>query len=53
MTFCEFLYTIDYRYITGPNRLTVRDFWRMIWQEKIGLIVMLANVYEDGKVGTV
>ncbi|XP_052067317.1 receptor-type tyrosine-protein phosphatase alpha-like [Mytilus californianus] len=34
----------------GPNRLTVRDFWRMIWQEKVGLVVMLANVYEDGKV---
>jgi hypothetical protein len=23
----------------------------MIWQEQIGVIVMLANVYEDGKVG--
>ncbi|XP_060083383.1 receptor-type tyrosine-protein phosphatase kappa-like [Ylistrum balloti] len=34
----------------GPNRHTVGDIWRMIWQHKVDSIVMLANLVEDGKV---
>lgn len=34
----------------GPKPQTVHDFWRMIAQEKVSLIVMVANVMEDGKV---
>nr|XP_023011994.1 receptor-type tyrosine-protein phosphatase F-like [Leptinotarsa decemlineata] len=33
----------------GPKNNTLADFWRMIWQEKVKNIVMLANVYENGK----
>ncbi|KAK3089316.1 hypothetical protein FSP39_002684 [Pinctada imbricata] len=34
----------------GPNKVTVRDFWRMIWQERCSHIVMLTNLIEEGKV---
>ncbi|XP_065346472.1 receptor-type tyrosine-protein phosphatase kappa-like [Cloeon dipterum] len=29
---------------------TVDDFWRMVWQEQVSLIVMLTNLTEGGKV---
>ncbi|XP_059477545.1 tyrosine-protein phosphatase 69D-like isoform X2 [Neocloeon triangulifer] len=28
----------------GPIKSTVKDFWRMVWQEQASLIVMLVNV---------
>lgn len=34
----------------GPKRNTVNDFWRMVWQENVKYIVMVANVDENGKV---
>ncbi|XP_061180609.1 receptor-type tyrosine-protein phosphatase epsilon-like [Saccostrea echinata] len=39
------------RYIAaqGPKGNTLKDFWRMIWQEDIKDIVMLANIIENGK----
>ena len=35
---------------TGPNPATVQDFWRMVWQENVAVIVISANLVEDGKV---
>lgn len=34
----------------GPKPKTVYDFWRMVWQENVKHIVMVANVIEGGKV---
>jgi len=37
-------------YITtqGPLTPTIPDFWRMIWQEKVTVLVMLTKEYENG-----
>ncbi|XP_011873328.1 PREDICTED: receptor-type tyrosine-protein phosphatase F-like [Vollenhovia emeryi] len=44
-------YKKEKRYIAtqGPKPNTVIDFWRMIWQEHVLIICMLANVVESGK----
>ncbi|XP_077434554.1 receptor-type tyrosine-protein phosphatase T isoform X2 [Vanacampus margaritifer] len=34
----------------GPMQETVRDFWRMVWQEKSASIVMVTNLVEVGRV---
>ena len=34
----------------GPLHHTVRDFWRMVDQERVNRIVMLANLTENGRV---
>jgi len=36
--------------IAGPNKCTVNDMWRMIWQLKCSRIVMVSNLIEDGRV---
>ncbi|KAE9419677.1 hypothetical protein Angca_005014, partial [Angiostrongylus cantonensis] len=33
----------------GPLPRTVPEFWRMIWQEKVGTIFMLCKNFENGK----
>lgn len=45
-----FVYLRNVDDIVGPNRHTVADLWRMVWQERVDSIVMLANLVEDGKV---
>ncbi|RDD45183.1 Tyrosine-protein phosphatase non-receptor type 9 [Trichoplax sp. H2] len=34
----------------GPLPDTMTDFWKMIWAEKVNIIVMLARLYENGRV---
>ncbi|XP_061180598.1 receptor-type tyrosine-protein phosphatase kappa-like [Saccostrea echinata] len=33
----------------GPQKNTIIDFWRMIWQENIECVLMLTNLVENGK----
>ena len=45
-------YNQSNRYIAtqGPNNKTVVDFWRLVWQEGVLVIVMLTNNVENGQI---
>jgi protein tyrosine phosphatase len=34
----------------GAMKVTVEHFWRMLWENNVSVVVMLANVIEAGKV---
>ncbi|XP_022097201.1 receptor-type tyrosine-protein phosphatase T-like [Acanthaster planci] len=44
-------YKQESKYIAcqGPSSTSVNDMWRMVWQERVGKIVMLTNLIENGK----
>ncbi len=42
--------SIMYITILGPNKASVCDMWRMVWQENTVAIVMLTNLQEGVKV---
>ena len=50
MAICAFWLMETFIVFQGPNKVTVNDFWRMIWQENCLSIVMLTNTVEQGKV---
>ena len=37
-------------YFAGPNKLTVDDMWRMVWEQRSYSIVMVTSLIELGKV---
>jgi protein tyrosine phosphatase len=39
---------IGYISTQGPLNSTIQDFWRMIWQEKVTVLVMLTKEFENG-----
>ena len=34
-----------------PMKITCRDFWKMIYERECGVVVMLSNLVENGRVG--
>jgi len=36
--------------LLGPKNITIKDFWQMIWQENVEVIVMVTKLEEGRKV---
>lgn len=46
---------VQYKYsvcVVGPKDETVGDFWRMIWEQKSSIIVMVTRCEEGNRVRT-
>ena len=33
----------------GPMSQTVPDFWRLVWEQRVRVVVMITNIVEQGK----
>ncbi len=40
---------VVYLLMCRPLPATIDHFWRMIWQEKVAIIIMLTGLVEQGK----
>ena len=36
-------------FMQGPMSHTVPDFWRLVWEQRVRVVVMITNIVEQGK----
>lgn len=49
----EDIYQLVFIYLLGPRDETVDDFWRMIWEQKATVIVMVTRCEEGNRVNDI